>query len=54
MNPEEIKEWHMLSDKRESGTLSKKDYLRYLVLLNQTFEEGIPKVAKSWAQGFGL
>jgi hypothetical protein len=54
MTPEEITEFHALSDKRDSGKMTNAEYKRYLVLVNKFFREGLPKVVSVWGNGFGL
>lgn len=55
MTPEENKEYETLLDKRETRSgLTNKEHKRYLILMNMAFLEGLPKIAKSWTEGFGL
>ena len=53
MTPEEKEEYGRLLDKRIGG-LSKKEHLRYLVLLDKAFSEGIPKIMDTWTKSFGI
>ena len=50
----EEKEYSFLIDKREKGILISKEYKRYVKFVNQAFQEGLPKIAKVWAEGFNL
>jgi hypothetical protein len=54
MNTEEINEFHILSNKRERGTLTDLEYKRYLILMDKSFNEGLQKVADSWKKAFEL
>jgi hypothetical protein len=48
MTPEENKEYESLLDKRDGGTMSNKEYKRYLILLDKAFLQGIPKILNTW------
>jgi hypothetical protein len=54
MSKEEDEEYEALIVKRENNAMTNKEYNRYKVLVDKAFLEGIPKLAKSWAAGFGL
>lgn len=52
MTPEEIKEYHILADKRDNGSLTKKEHKRWKRLVEKSFFAGIPSLTKTWMEGF--
>lgn len=54
MTPEEDKEYSALIEKRAQGKLTRKEYKRYVLLVNKAFTSEFPKIAKAWMTGFGI
>lgn len=54
MSELEEKEYHLLADKRDKGTLTNKEHKRWIQLVNKSFIEGLPKVVQAWKEGFNL
>lgn len=55
MTDEENKEYQRLLDKRQTREgLTDEEYERYIRLVDKAFLEGLPKIAKTWKNGFGV
>lgn len=52
MTPEEIKEYHTLADKRDNGSMTKKEHKRWKQLVEKSFVNGVPELIKTWMEGF--
>lgn len=50
----ELKRYHELADKRDNGKLSRKEHKEWLILVDKSFNEGMPRIFKVWEKGFNL
>lgn len=50
----ELKRYHELASKRDSGKMTNKEHKEWIKLIDKSFLEGLPKIAAAWKEGFGL
>lgn len=54
MTEEQEKEYHLLADKRNAGTLTNKEYKKWLELVEMSFEESFLYITGTWKEGFNI
>jgi hypothetical protein len=54
MSQKELERYHQLADKRDRGTMTRKEHGEWIALVNKSFSENAGKALASCLKGFGI